>query len=154
MNDLLKSYIEIFGQDEELHCIDQLFIQYLETQNYQEALLYAFNHKYSNCCCFLYCSFDVLFPIDIIIDLISKIEDKSAKIYSIQYSTSLGLDLDCTKIVLNDDTKRLYGAQLKIIQFILECRRYSKHKMISGKFYYQYDKKYSYKVEQLLKQLL
>ena len=153
--DVLQSYLNKVGLDKDnisskiLSIIDQdtiLSTLLLKQKDFQKSMMHCFlnskekNDVYQYCFRCLFCLgtyLDTKFPVSEIIKLQTEVNNHSSQVYKVNWNGSLDLECLncwCNEEYFSEDKKQI----VRNIQFVIECRRYSKHSFLLGQFFYQF----------------
>jgi hypothetical protein len=127
---------------------DNKVIELLQKENYKEAFLYSYENDMVQVFKYLYLYGNVRFPIQMILDINTKIEENSGKTYKVNWDK--GIELELVNLVCNKKVKEELKYKLDMVIFIMKCRAYSKHVFDMGRFYYIFNHKYDDEIESLL----
>ena len=134
--------------------INDVLLQSLHTERYQEALIHCYNtcdttgrgdlecsshpEFLVNVFKLLYCFTDVRFPVKLITELENKIAQECGRVYS------FGAQLSVERVNIPENFCGVY--KCKIVDFIDSMKKYSRYKFVyspgNSDFYYFFDKKY------------
>lgn len=96
----------------------------------------------------VYLCFDCKFPVSKIVEVVDLVNEKSSKICRVDWGR---MDVECVEMYITDEVREKYGDEIRMIQFLMDMRKYSICKLVSGKFYYLFDRRrYGTRIEDFL----
>ncbi len=148
--EIVEYYEEVYKEKLE---IDDEMKKYIENNEWEELMNYCYEKDKINEFKMVYLMSGSKFKIDYILEMEKTLEEKIGGICKPRW-TNKGLHLEVTKVVLNEENKKKYGAKLDMIKFIVNCRQYSQHILMGRKFYYRFKiNKYGDRIEDILREM-
>jgi hypothetical protein len=143
--DMLKTIYSSFFDISSLQ-LDEHLIHLFEQEKFQEALEHCYTFDIEPLFRLIYLLTNVKFPIEFIISIQKEISENSGEVLSFGQS---GEQLQKLNVPPSIFTK--ISTKVHMINFIIECRRFSKHQFYNGKFYYTFDQqRYSNRIKDLI----
>lgn len=128
--------------------IPEPYASYVRKGDLDGLLLQLYMDKLVDWFKWVYLSVDCKFPVDKIVDMVNLVNDRSSKVCRMNWSS---MELECMNMYITDEVREKYGDDIRMIQFMVDMRKYSICKLVSGKFYYLFDRRrYGGRIEDFL----
>jgi hypothetical protein len=116
MNTIYEIY-KNFAESKDIK-YDNKVIELLQKENYKEAFLYSYENDMVQVFKYLYLYGNVRFPIQMILDINTKIEENSGKTYKVNWDK--GIELELVNLVCNKKVKEELKYKLDMVIFIMK----------------------------------
>jgi len=129
--------------------IPEQYRKYIQENDMDGLLLELYTHKEVDWFQWVYLHCECKFPVDEIVRMVDLVNEKSSKTCRMNWRSG---ELECIKMYITDEVREKYGDEIRMIQFMVDMRKYSVCKLVmNGKFYYTFDRKrYLHRVNDFL----